>query len=173
MIFVALFIMKPIFTIHLIMIAIAAFSHNSYYECNHFDGTLEKCDSLSLIPKADRYRLLSKKNVKIDLYLDKADDQQTADLHVLLKDPSSVDNDLVDVFLDGVFILENYSTTGSKKDLLLHLKPGIHVITLYPPNRGYVGPNTAEVILKAHHIKYKVEMYRSHGDPIKVVVLVK
>jgi hypothetical protein len=58
-------------------------------------------------------------------------------------DRGTVDGDIVSIYLNGEEILDNFTTSKTKKEITLHLKPGENYLVMYAVNLGRVPPNTA------------------------------
>lgn len=58
-------------------------------------------------------------------------------------DKGKIDGDIVSVYLNGVEILHDYTLAREKKEIMIHLKPGVNRIVLHAINLGRVPPNTA------------------------------
>lgn len=60
-------------------------------------------------------------------------------------DRGTVDGDIITLYLNGEDILDNYTTSKSKKEVQLHLRAGENYLVMYAVNLGKVPPNTASI----------------------------
>jgi len=60
-------------------------------------------------------------------------------------DRGTVDGDVITLYLNGEKILENFTTSKTKKEVVLHLKPGENYLVMYAVNLGTIPPNTATI----------------------------
>jgi len=77
---------------------------------------------------------------------------------ISIRDSAEIDGDRITIKVNGVVVLENYTITGSYKNVNVLLNPGENVVTVKALNEGSMSPNTVEV--KVSHVVY--------GNPIQV-----
>jgi hypothetical protein len=69
-----------------------------------------------------------------------------ADLvNIKVWDRGTVDGDVITLYLNGEDILDNYTTSKSRKEITLHLKQGPNYLVMYAVNLGKIPPNTASI----------------------------
>jgi hypothetical protein len=62
---------------------------------------------------------------------------------VTVWDKNRVDGDEISLYLNEELILEKYTVSKTKKEIVLHLKPGKNILVMHALNLGRVPPNTA------------------------------
>ncbi|HWY37573.1 MAG TPA: hypothetical protein VNY73_03370 [Bacteroidia bacterium] len=60
-------------------------------------------------------------------------------------DRGTVDGDIITLYLNGEDILDNYTTSKTKKEVALHLRPGENFLVMHAVNLGRIPPNTAAI----------------------------
>jgi opacity protein-like surface antigen len=64
-------------------------------------------------------------------------------VRVQVWDDQEIDGDRISLKLDEMWIMQNYTLTEKKKEVLITLKPGLNYFTLHALNLGRLSPNTA------------------------------
>lgn len=60
-------------------------------------------------------------------------------------DRGTVDGDKIALYLNGELILDDYTLAKDKKEIELHLKPGLNYLAMHAINLGTIPPNTASM----------------------------
>lgn len=62
---------------------------------------------------------------------------------LLVWDKNRVDGDEISLYLNGKPVLENYTVSKTKKEVIINLEPGTNTLVMYALNLGRIPPNTA------------------------------
>ncbi|MBS1637220.1 MAG: hypothetical protein JST26_14975 [Bacteroidetes bacterium] len=62
---------------------------------------------------------------------------------IRLWDKGKIDGDIISLYVNGEEVLHEYTLARDKKEIVVHLRPGINRIVLHAINLGRVPPNTA------------------------------
>ena len=88
-------------------------------------------------------------------------------VQVFFFDDATEDQDVISVYLNGVWVLENYSLTNKGETFTFRVKKGKNDLVLFAVNEGKVGPNTCA--LKVNNGK-QIDMQQdlNTGDAISI-----
>lgn len=87
-----------------------------------------------------------------------------------LWDYGSVDGDIVSVYLNGTWVINNYTLTGSKKafNLTVPLNSGSNDLVVFADNQGSVGPNTCGIQVNSNGSEIELNPGLETGQAIKI-----
>ncbi len=77
-------------------------------------------------------------------------------VRVQVWDHQEVDGDRISLKLDEMWIMQNYTLTEKKKEVVISLKPGANFFTLHALNLGKLSPNTAAMLIIDGTQEYKI-----------------
>ncbi|MBA2612038.1 MAG: hypothetical protein H0U95_08710 [Bacteroidetes bacterium] len=64
-------------------------------------------------------------------------------IKIMVWDKNRADGDQVSLYLNGELVVEKFTVTKTKKEIILNLDPGKNMIVMYALNLGLIPPNTA------------------------------
>ncbi|MBL7912701.1 MAG: carbohydrate binding domain-containing protein [Bacteroidia bacterium] len=67
----------------------------------------------------------------------------SASIKIMVWDKNRSDGDQVSLYLNGELVVENFTVTKKKKEIILNLDPGKNIIVMHALNLGTIPPNTA------------------------------
>lgn len=67
----------------------------------------------------------------------------SASIKIMVWDKNRADGDQVSLYLNGELVVENFTVTKKKKEIILNLDPGKNIIVMHAINLGTIPPNTA------------------------------
>jgi hypothetical protein len=67
----------------------------------------------------------------------------SSSIKIMVWDKNRADGDQVSLYLNGELVVENFTVTKTKKEIILNLDPGKNIIVMHALNLGLIPPNTA------------------------------
>jgi hypothetical protein len=74
----------------------------------------------------------------------------SSQVNIRLRDYAAEDGDIVSIFLNGVWVLENYTLTNAGKTFTFNVVSGSNNLIIFANNQGTTGPNTCEVTVNGN-----------------------
>ncbi len=69
----------------------------------------------------------------------------SSSIKIMVWDKNRADGDQVSLYLNGELVVENFTVTKTKKEIILNLDPGKNIIVMHALNLGLIPPNTAAI----------------------------
>lgn len=66
-------------------------------------------------------------------------------VQIFFYDDATEDQDVISVYLNGVWVMENYSLTNKGEAFTFNIKKGYNDLVIFAVNEGKVGPNTCAI----------------------------
>jgi hypothetical protein len=91
----------------------------------------------------------------------------TAYAQVFLKDHGSEDGDIVSIFLNGKWVMENYTLTNAGETFVFPVNVGDNYLVLFAVNEGKVGPNTVSISINGTSIELNPDLLTGEAVNVK------
>jgi hypothetical protein len=88
-------------------------------------------------------------------------------VNVTFYDNQDEDGDIISVYLNGIWVLENIQLTNAGKTFSLQVKKGYNDMIVYAVNQGSSGPNTCAVSVN-NSTKINMEQDMKTGDAVSI-----
>lgn len=91
----------------------------------------------------------------------------TDSTQITLKDDATEDGDIVSIYLNGTWVLENYVLTNTGETFTFPIKKGDNHLVLFAVNEGKVGPNTVSMSINGTSINISPDLLTGEAVNIK------
>lgn len=91
----------------------------------------------------------------------------TTSAQITLKDDATEDGDIVSIYLNGSWVLENYVLTNAGETFTFSIKQGDNHLVLFAVNEGKVGPNTVSLSINGTSINISPDLLTGEAVNIK------
>lgn len=91
----------------------------------------------------------------------------TETVQITLKDDATEDGDIVSIYLNGTWVLENYVLTNAGETFTFPVNKGDNHLVLFAVNEGKVGPNTVSLSINGTDINISPDLLTGEAVNIK------
>jgi hypothetical protein len=88
-------------------------------------------------------------------------------VQITLKDDATEDGDIVSIYLNGTWVLENYVLTNAGETFTFAVNKGDNHLVLFAVNEGKVGPNTVSLSINGTDINISPDLLTGEAVNIK------